>query len=81
MLNMVEEFVRTALIQLGSVRNAMITDDNHLVIGGCQVRASPWPLAPGPWQVRASQLRRPTCLLPSCTHPLSLLPPTRYPPT
>ena len=54
MLNMVEEFVRTMLVQLGSVRNAMLTDQNHLLHKGCEVIRSVARRFGAVWLTRAA---------------------------
>ena len=43
MVNMLEEFVRMTAIQLGSLRNSLITDQHDMLFSGTEVIPTPNP--------------------------------------
>ena len=43
MVNMLEEFVRMTAIQLGSLRNSLITDQHDMLFSGTEVTPTPNP--------------------------------------
>jgi CheY-like chemotaxis protein len=54
MLHMVDEFVRTALLQIGSLRNALITNEGQMLLSGCEVIRSAARRFGAVWLVRAA---------------------------
>ena len=54
MVNMVDEFVRTAFLQVGSLRNAFITNEGQMLLSGCEVIRSSSRRFGAVWLVRAA---------------------------
>eukprot|EP00964_Phaeocystis_antarctica_P076950 scaffold47656_cov36-Phaeocystis_antarctica.AAC.1 len=59
MVNMLEEFVRMTAIQLGSLRNSLITDQHDMLFSGTEVTPNPNPNRNTLQWHRGHQLRRP----------------------
>ena len=59
MVNMLEEFVRMTAIQLGSLRNSLITDQHDMLFSGTEVTPDPNPNNNTLQWHRGHQLRRP----------------------